>query len=367
MEKNKKMILFLDQSCHHLRGSSLNKTYIRLSCFIHLKQMAQLPKNIDVSKLKYSEMRSLASGAKTVSIFYGSDKLTMQTPVLSIPYGLGEPYKVKEAVKKGLPIADTDKQYDVTVSFRGLDENPKIKAFHDKLKQIESKIVDDAFQNRLAWFKDDFDGNKSFVSKLFSPIIKIDKDPTTGKAVGKYPPTFKAKLPYDVKTNSFNFDAYDMENNELSFQEIMTKIKGAKTQLIVQLTGIWFAGGKYGCSWKVLSGKFQLHQNTKISFIEDSDTEKVAADDEEEDDDIVDSEVLNNLPTGKPANVVVDDDEDDDEEEELGEEDDEKAVSEEELEQEPEPEPPKPVKKSVPVVSDDPKPVKKPVKKTVGK
>jgi hypothetical protein len=325
--------------------------------------MAQLPKNIDVSKLKYSEMRSLASGAKTVSVFYGSDKLTLQTPVLSIPYGLGEPYKVKEAVKKGLPVADTDKQYDITVSFRGIDDNAKIKVFHDKLKEIENKIVDDAFHNRLAWFKDDFDGNKSFVSKLFSPIIKIDKDPSTGKAVGKYPPTFKAKLPYDVKTNSFNFDAYDMENTELSFQEIMSKIKGAKTQLIVQLTGIWFAGGKYGCSWKVLSGKFQLHQNTKISFIEDSDTEKVNADEEDEEDDIVDSEVMNHLPPAKNTtlSVVVDDDEEDDEEDD---DSNPPESADEEEEPEPEPEPPKPVKKTAVVTPDEPKPVKKTVKKT---
>lgn len=323
--------------------------------------MAQLPKNIDVSKLKYSEMRSLASGAKTVSVFYGSDKLTLQTPVLSIPYGLGEPYKVKEAIKKGLPVSDTDKQYDITVSFRGIEENSKIKVFHDKLKEIENKIVDDAFQNRLAWFKDDFDGNKSFVSKLFSPIIKIDKDPSTGKAVGKYPPTFKAKLPYDVKTNSFNFDAYDMENTELSFQEIMNKIKGAKTQLIVQLSGIWFAGGKYGCSWKVLSGKFQLHQNTKISFIEDSDTEKVNVDDEDEEDDIVDSEVMHHLPPAKTSvKSVVEEDEEDEEEED----DNSNPAETDEDEVEPEPEPPKPVKKTAVVTPDEPKPVKKTVKKT---
>ena len=164
--------------------------------------MTQLPKNIDVNKLRYSELRTLPSGAKTVYVNYGSEKLTIQTPVLSLPYGIGEPYDVKEAVKNGTPIADKDKKYDLTVSFRGLEENPKVKCFHDKLKDLENKIIDDAFANRLAWFKDDFDGNKSFVSKLFTPIVKIDKDPNTGKPVGKYPPTFKAKLPYDNRSSS---------------------------------------------------------------------------------------------------------------------------------------------------------------------
>lgn len=265
--------------------------------------MAQLPKNIDVSKLRYSELRTLASGAKTVYVNYGSQKLTMQTPVLSLPYGLGEPYEAKEAVKTGVPVVEKDKKYDLTVSFRGIDENPKVKAFHDKLKEIETKIIDDAFSNRLAWFKDDFDGNKSFVSKLFTPIVKVDKDPNTGKAVGKYPPTFKAKLPFDNKSNTFLFDSYDMDNEELDFPSIMSKLKGSKVQLIVQLTGIWFAGGKYGCSWKVVSAKFQMQQNSKITFIQDSDTEII--EDDEEDDEI-DTEALKNLT---PAPVEEDEDE----------------------------------------------------------
>jgi hypothetical protein len=311
--------------------------------------MAQLPKNIDVNKLRYSELRALSSGAKTVYVNYGVQKLTMQTPVLSIPYGLGVPFESKEDVKNGVSKDKQDMKYDITVSFRGMDDNPKIKVFYDKMKEIEGKIIDDAFTNRLSWFKDDFDGNKSFVSKLFSPMIKIDKDPNTGKPVGKYPPTFKAKIPYDNSNNTFTFDSYDMENNELNFSDIMNKLKGAKTQLIIQLNGIWFAGGKYGCSWKIISAKFQLHQNSKITWIEDSDTENVVADEEEEDDDVVDTEVLKNLP-----NTTVVDDDDEDEEEELEEEEDDDIPQ-------PEPEPPKPVKK---VEEETPKPVKKPVKKT---
>jgi hypothetical protein len=127
-----------------------------------------------------------------------------------------------------------------------------------------------------------------------------------------------------------------MDNNELSFQSIMTKLKSAKCQLIVQLTGIWFAGGKYGCSWKIISGKFQLHQNTKITFIVDSDTENVFGDDE--DDDIINSEAI------AATNNVIQDEEEDDEYEE---DEDEPAK------------PVEPVKKQ-----EAEKPAKKPVKKT---
>ena len=292
----------------------------------YIESMVQLAKNIDVNKLRYSEMKTLTSGAKTVYVNYGSEKLTIQTPVLSLPYGLGEPYEAKDAAKNGTIVSDKEKKYDLTASFRGIDENPKVKVFHDKLKEVENKIIDDAFSNRLAWFKDDFDGNKSFVSKLFSPIVRVDKDPATGKPVGKYPPTFKAKLPYDNKSNSFAFDSYDMDNNELNFNEIMTKLKGAKAQLIVQLSGIWFAGGKYGCSWKIVSAKFQLHQNSKITFIVDSDTEDVV-NEEEDEDDVVNSDTLNNL------NNPVEEEEDEEDEDE------------DEVEETPTPEPSPPPKK----------------------
>lgn len=245
-----------------------------------------LPKNIDMSKLKYSEVKTLQSGAKSVYINYGTGKLRLQTPVMSMPYGLGEGYEDKQLAKAGTVVTKSanEKKYDLTLSFKGQDENPKIQLFHDKLKEIEQKIIDDAFNNRLEWFKDDFDGNKSFVAKLFNNMVKIDKDPKTGKPIGKYPPTFKVKIPFDNKNDKFTFDSYTMENDEVDFEQIMQKLKSGKCQLIIELSGIWFAGGKYGCTWKMISGKFQISQNMKATFIEDSDTEKAVIDDEEEDD-----------------------------------------------------------------------------------
>jgi hypothetical protein len=243
-----------------------------------------LPKNVDVSKLKYSEIRTLASGSKSIYVNYGAQKLRIQTPVMYMPYGIGEGFedKSKPELKK-----NNEKKYDLTISFKGHDENVKIQTFLEKMREIEAEIIDKAFENREAWFKDDYDGNKAFVARLFSLMIKTDKDPKTGKVVGKYPPTMRVKIPYDNATDKFNFDSFDMENTEIDFHNILTKLKGGKTQLIIELTGIWLAGGKYGCTWKVVSGKFQLSQNNRPKFIEDSDTEKVNEDEEEEEEEDV--------------------------------------------------------------------------------
>jgi hypothetical protein len=239
------------------------------------------PKDINVNNFKYSEVKTLASGAKAVYINYSSNKLRIQTPVMFLPYGVSEGFEDKKAEKK-----IENKKYNLTLSFKGQDENPKIEIFLNKMREIEGKIINDAFENREPWFKDDFDGNKAFVSRLFSPIIKVDKDKQTGKVIGKYPPTINFKLPFDIINDKFNFQSFNMDDNELiDFSEIANKLKSGKAQLIVELNSIWFAGGKFGCTWKVNAGKFKCSVNNSISFIDDSDTEKIK--DEEEDEEEV--------------------------------------------------------------------------------
>jgi hypothetical protein len=244
------------------------------------------PKDINTNNFKYTEVKVLASGAKAVYINYGSGKLRIQTPVMFLPYGVSEGFEDKKADKK---IENKVKKYNLTLSFKGQDENPKIEIFLNKMKEIENKIISDAFENREPWFKDDFDGNKAIVSRLFSPIIKIDKDKNTGKIIGKYPPTINFKLPYDMTNDKFNFQSFNMDDNELiDFGEIAGKLKSGKAQLIVELNSIWFAGGKFGCTWKINAGKFKCSVNNSFSFIEDSDTEKVKNDEDEDDEEIDD-------------------------------------------------------------------------------
>ena len=267
-----------------------------------------LPKSVDVSKLRYSEVRTLASGSKSIYVNYGTQKLRIQTPVMHMPYGIGEGFEDKNKAPAPELKKNTDKKYDVTLSFKGSEENPKIQTFLDKMREIEVEIIDKAFENREPWFKDDYDGNKAFVARMFSPMIKIDKDPKTGKVVGKYPPTLRVKVPYDGVNDKFNFDSFDMDNNDINFSDIIAKLKGGKTQLIIELTGIWMAGGKYGCTWKVISGKFQIAQNNKMSFIQDSDTEKAGNDDEEEEEE-EDLDVSKELSDVKIANSDDENDE----------------------------------------------------------
>jgi hypothetical protein len=329
-----------------------------------------LAKNFDTDKLKYSELRVMKSGAKSVYINYGGNKVNLQTPVLTIPYGVNDNMQF---IKKDDNRKDEERKYDVTVSFKGMDENLKIKQFHDKMKELENKIIDDAFANRLVWFKNNYGGNKDVVANMFTPIVKHDKDKLTGEYANKYPPTFKAKIPYNSHENKFEFDCYDMDGNDTNFHDILANLKGGKAMFIIQLSGIWFSAGMFGCSWKIVSAKFQQLNTSKITFVADSDDDN-ANDDEDEDDISVDTDVIAKIsqkpaagaagaaadkktlvekPTPAPAKTVhkpIPQEEEDDEEEE--EEDDVEAddkvltnveEEDEEDEEEDEPEPP-PVK-----------------------
>ena len=261
-----------------------------------------LPKSVEVSKFKYSEIKTLSSGSKSIYVNYGSQKLRVQTPVMFMPYGIGEGYEDK-TIKNPEVKKNADKKYDVTISFKGVDENPKIQTFLDKMKEIEQEIIDKAFENREAWFKDDYDGNKGFVARMFSPMIKIDKDKKSGKIVGKYPPTFRAKIPYDGENDKFTFDALDMENNEIDFKEVIPKLKGGKTQLIIEMASIWIAGGKYGLTWKVVSGKFQPSMMNKMVFLEDSDTEKAVKEEEDNEEDDIDANEDDSSPVATASKL----------------------------------------------------------------
>lgn len=282
-----------------------------------VSEVVKLAKHIDVSKLKFSAPKKLDNGSSTVYVNYESSKLSIQTPLVYLPYGVGD-FNDKNAKDNKSDVAGV-KKYDLNVSFRGMDENPALKSLHDKLQEIEKTVKDACFENRLTWLKDDYDGMKSVVDRLFWPIVKYDKDKETGKVLNKYPPTMKLKLPYDSKTDTFTFECEDMDGNEFDFKANMTKLKGCRARLIIQLAGLWFAGGKYGCTWKVVMARIEQTTKQKVNFIQDSDDEGSEVKDNHSDEDV--EEDARNMaagasPVSKVMNTTVDDtDESEDEEE----------------------------------------------------
>ena len=220
-----------------------------------------LAKNLDVSKIRYGPLKKSPVGSKSVYVNYAGDKLAIQFPMMHIPYDVSDGRIPDKNGKKDMSKTPA---YSMNLSFKGMDDSKAIKNLFDKLLEIENKIKKDVYANRVTWLNDRFDDDERLVAKLFSSSISYDKDKDTKEILNRYPPTFRVKIPSNTETvdgvqeTVFRFDATDMENNELNFQNIVSKLKGGKSQLIVHLMGLWFAAGNMGALGKfsVVASKF---------------------------------------------------------------------------------------------------------------
>jgi len=152
--------------------------------------MVLLPKDIDVSQINVSKPNVLDNGAKLIYVNYtGEKKFRIQTPKMSLPFGLNEytegPY----------PKYSTELSYKESQSTdpKEIKNNEKIKQFHDKMIEIENRLIDLAVENSGPWFKLKNANREIISSKFLPPIVKVSKD-KDGEPDGKYPPTSKLKI-----------------------------------------------------------------------------------------------------------------------------------------------------------------------------
>jgi hypothetical protein len=320
------------------------------------------PNEIDLAKISYAEVRvNPITQAKSVGIFYGSSRLTVQFPLMNIAYNGISQWENKDKAGNVLGY-----RYEMSLSFKDKEANSQLSALHKFLNELQAKFKEDAFENRLTWFKDTFDDEPKFVAKLFHPMIIQSKDKDTGRPDGKWPDTFKTKLPFDDQKDAFTFEAHDMDRNELDFKTVWDKMKGGRAKPILQLTGLWFAGGKFGATWRLLMSKFQMSVRGAYTYRDDGDDKgsRAVADDDEDDDMDIPQQLLAAAAAPAPAPApapakkaaaaaapapapAVIPTEIEDSDEEVEEEEEEEEEEEVEVERTPSPPPPPPPKKTV--------------------
>jgi hypothetical protein len=192
------------------------------------------PSSFDSKNLAISAIRTLQSGAKQAYVNYGGQRLMMQSAInMIVPFG------VNIADKFGPP------EYSVELSFRGAEQRPEIKEFMDVMKQIDEKMIDEGVKNCKAWFKDDMP--REVMKKLYTPSVKYSKDKEGN--VLDYPPNLKLKL--RKVNNEFETKFYDVNGNPYKGVPVEDMlVKGTQITSIIECAGVWFAGGKYGLTWR---------------------------------------------------------------------------------------------------------------------
>jgi len=196
------------------------------------------PSAFNVTNITFSPVKMLESGGKQAYLNYNGGKLTMQVGPLETPFGLSV------FDKAGPP------KYSVDLKLRGYDnaaENPKAAAIYNALHSLDEFMIDQGVKNSKQWFKGD--KSRDVLSELYTPQIRFSKD--QNGVVKPYPPTIKVQL--RKKNDAFETEVYDDKKRlikDVPLDDII--VKGATLTTLMQCTGVWFAGGKYGLSWKAI-------------------------------------------------------------------------------------------------------------------
>ena len=221
-----------------------------------------IPSDFDATKITFRAPKVLDSGAKQVYLDYEGRALLTQTASMPIPYGLN-------VYDKAGPTS-----YSVDLSFRGVETDEKAKAFYDMMVAFDELMIEAGIENSQAWFKMP-NASREVIKAFYTPSVKVSLD-RDGKPK-PYPPTFKVKLP--KKNGTFETTFYDEQKRPyegVGVEDLL--VKGARAVFLLRCTGLWFAGSKFGASWKATQCKMDhLPERMRGCAILDDDVPRAAA------------------------------------------------------------------------------------------
>jgi Family of unknown function (DUF5871) len=239
-----------------------------------------LAKDFDIKNVRLGNLRTLDNGGKIVYVNYKGKPLIIQTPKLKAPFGL----------------SNWEGKYSIDLSLSGYDgSNESAATFFRALTALDESMLDEGMANGMAWFKRKMP-SKDVVDALYTRNVKFSKDKNTGEITDKYPPTFKVALPF--RDGKFQCDVYDGSRNKIELGDI--EVKGAKVTAIAQCLGLWVAGGKFGCSWKVV--QLRVEPPEAINGYAFRDLDEALGDAESD----IDDEACAHAPTSGRTNKIAD-------------------------------------------------------------
>jgi hypothetical protein len=206
------------------------------------------PETFSVAKLSISAPKTLDSGAKTAYLNYDGGKLLFQTAAeMTIPYGLS---KFEQGPKADNP------DFSIDLSFKGheIDGSP-VSMYHGALAKLDEFVMEEAYKNRASWFSGGATKSREVINAFYTPTIKVAIDKQGNPK--PYPPTQKIKL--RKMAGEFEVKIYDNDKKRITDPIDEVLVKGCTVTVIVECGGIWFAGGKFGVTWR--AKQIMLHKS----------------------------------------------------------------------------------------------------------
>lgn len=213
---------------------------------------------------EYSKIESNTFGGKKMWVNYqGRKKFTLQLPRMHAPFGVSD-----------FVDATTGKtKYYLNLSFSKEQEmKGVVKMFHDKLAEWDDKVVDDASNNTLTWFKKPATKlTKNVIKKNYTPMLARYKDKETLEFTGEYPDKVKLKVPF--WDDKFTVEVYDENQNRVDISYIKPN---SEIIAVVKSSNVWISADKFGVSLNAgVLQVFPPERLTGYSFLPDLEEQAV--------------------------------------------------------------------------------------------
>ena len=206
--------------------------------------------NLDINKVSFVPGPTKPGRNPAINLKYEGQNMQIRVPRLAFPGGV----MVRTDEKSG---ATT---YTLMGTLAGCDSFAKerapqdndIQKFYNFLMDLEERIIVAAVENSVKWF-----GKKRSeegIREGFNRVIGTSKDNVDGEWVpnGKYPPSFKTKLPvYDGRVSTEIVDGN--RNPVYTTPDTLTSVfgKGVEANLVVSGSIYVIAGGGFGVTWRL--------------------------------------------------------------------------------------------------------------------
>jgi hypothetical protein len=225
---------------------------------------------IDLSKITFSNIKQNENGSKSVRVSYNGGPLTIQTPMLHIPWNLNPPYSEKNTKKGGQKKGDNDNEADddeqqqqqdamqpggrnkwsLQMSFRNMNDR-KVKVFYDNMVALDALFEKKIVENRKEWFNDKTKYKDEQVAELvYNKFYKPGIREKVNKQDEPYPPCIEPKVSCEngeFRCNCFNLnrEKYDKPMNKL-------QLKGTEGEGIIRLTNFYIQDSRCGPTWTLM-------------------------------------------------------------------------------------------------------------------
>jgi hypothetical protein len=232
--------------------------------------------NIDMTKVTFGEIRTNKAGGKSVPIKYNGQNLQLRIPKLTYMAGIN---------------ARTDENsgntsYTIPASLTGCDSYAKerdnsgteIGNLYNFLLDLQEKVIRTAVEKSVAWFSKA--RKEEVLRDSFKSILSPSVEKVNGEWVpnGKYPPSFRMKIP--VYDGQVSMEAVDNTGKPIALTESnLEQIfpKRVEARLVASPT-IYVSALGFGVTWRVTYAQvFPTQRVTAAQIFADDVEEEVSS------------------------------------------------------------------------------------------